>query len=116
FNQKLALTGSFRRDYVEGDFVSRIGNDPVTYENIQGFGGVPGAHRVRTQWKSSPSAGIVVYPFQDMRNRFLAPLGFVANYSSNFEQIGSSNTPLLNGDDPPLTHAKTKDFGIRYAV
>lgn len=121
FNERLALTGSFRRDKVEGDFVSRIANDPVTYKNIAGFAdasgtNVAGLHRYRKIYQNSPSGGLVTYPFAAMENRFIAPLGFVANYSSNFAQIANANIPLINGDDPPLTRSKTKDRGLRYAV
>lgn len=70
---------------------------------------------VRRLYQNSPSAGLVTYPFAG-KNRFLAPLGFVANYSSNFAQIGNSNIPLITGKDPELTHAKTNYFGLRYAV
>src|SRR5438045_825445 len=93
FDERLALTGSIRRDKVEGDFVGRIANDPVTYKNIYGFAdasgvNVAGLHRKRKLYQNSPSAGLVTYPFAG-QNRYLAPLGFVANYSSNFAQIGN---------------------------
>ncbi len=121
FNERLALTGSFRRDRVQGDFLNRIGNDPVTFKNIGGFDNgtgvlVPGLHRKRKIWQNSPSGGLVTYPFAAMRNRVLAPLGFVANYSSNFAQIANATIPLITGDDPPLTRSTTKDWGLRYAV
>ena len=121
FSERLALTGSFRRDKVEGDFFNRIGNDPVTFKNIGGFADANGVnqaglHKVRTIWQNSPAVGLVTYPFALMSNKWLAPLGFVANYSSNFTQIGSSSVPLINGEDPPLTRSKTHDFGLRYAM
>ncbi len=122
FGERLALTGSFRRDRVQGDFFNRIGNDPVTFQNIGGFetfGGsgvfVPGLHRIRQIYQNSPSAGVVAYPFLGM-NRWLAPLGFVANYSSNFAQIANATVPLISEDNPPLTRSVTKDFGLRYAM
>lgn len=121
FNERLALTGSFRRDRVQGDFVNRIANDPVTFKNIAGFAdangvNVAGLHRKREIWQNSPSGGLVTYPFAAWKNRFIAPLGFVANYSSNFAQIANANIPMITGDDPPLTRSVTKDWGLRYAV
>ena len=122
FQERLALTGSFRRDRVQGDFFNRIGNDPVTYKNIGGFetfGGsgvfVPGLHRKRQVWQNSPSAGMVAYPFLG-KHKLLAPLGFVANYSSNFAQIANATIPLIAEDNPPLTRSVTKDIGLRYAM
>ena len=122
FGERLALTGSLRRDRVQGDFFNRIGNDPVTFQNIGGFetfGGsnvfVPGLHRIRQIYQNSPSGGLVTYPFLGM-NRWLAPLGFVANYSSNFAQIANATIPLISEDNPPLTRSTTKDFGLRYAM
>ncbi len=122
FGERLALTGSMRRDRVQGDFLNRIGNDPVTYKNIGGFetfGGsnvfVAGLHRKRQIWQTSPSGGLVAYPFIGM-NRWLAPLGFVANYSSNFAQIANATIPLISEDNPPLTRSVTKDVGLRYAM
>ncbi len=120
WDERLALTGSFRRDKVEGNFRNRIGADPVTLKNIVGFQEAdglfyPGHVRVRTLYQNSPSAGLVTYPFKGM-NRYLSPLGFVANYSSNFAQIANSNIPLITGENPALTHAKTTDAGLRYAV
>jgi len=122
FGERLALTGSFRRDRVHGDFLNRIGNDPVTFKNIGGFetfGGsgvfVPGLHRVRQIYQNSPSGGVVAYPFLG-KSRWLAPLGFVANYSSNFAQIANATIPLISEDNPPLTRSTTKDIGLRYAM
>jgi hypothetical protein len=122
FGERLALTGSFRRDRVQGDFLNRIGNDPVTFRNIGGFetfGGsnvfVPGLHRKRQIYQNSPSGGVVAYPFIGL-NRWIAPLGFVANYSSNFAQIANATIPLISNDSPPLTRSTTKDVGLRYAV
>jgi len=122
FGERLALTGSVRRDRVHGDFFARIGNDPVTFKNIGGFetfGGsgvfVPGLHRIRQLWQTSPSGGLVAYPFLG-KNRWLAPLGVVANYSSNFAQIANATVPLMSEDNPPLTRSITKDVGLRYAM
>lgn len=122
FGERLALTGSFRRDRVQGDFLNRIGNDPVTFKNIGGFetfGGsgvfVPGLHRKRQMYQNSPSGGLVTYPFLGL-HRWLAPLGFVANYSSNFAQIANATIPLISEDNPPLTRSTTKDAGLRYAM
>ncbi len=119
-DERVAITASLRRDKVEGDFVNVIGSDPVTYKAIYGFANssgvnTAGLHRLRKLYKSSPSAGLVTYPFAG-KNRFLAPLGFVANFSSNFSQIANANIPLITGKDPDLTFARTYDFGLRYAV
>jgi outer membrane receptor protein involved in Fe transport len=122
FDERLVITGSFRRDRAEGDFLSRISNDPVTFRNVGGFetfGGsnvfVPGLHRVRKLYQNSPSGGIVTYPFRGM-NRWIAPLGFFGNYSSNFSQIANATIPLISEDNPPLTRSTTRDFGLRYAM
>lgn len=113
-NEKVALTGSFRRDKIVLNSIQAVSFD-ANYEPIIGFGGVAGAVGRRTVYHNSKSAGLVVYPFPE-RHRWLAPLGFVGNYSSNFQQIPNNVTPIITGEQAPLTQAKTKEWGLRYSM
>ena len=114
WNEKIALTGSFRRDKMQLKSEQAVSFDS-NYEPVLGFGGTAGAVGRRKEYQNSESLGAVVYPFPD-RFRLLAPLGFVANYSSNFQQIPNSTTPLISGEQAPLTQATTKDVGLRYSM
>ena len=114
FNERLGFTGSFRRDNVKLKAREGISFD-ANYEPIMGNAGVAGATGWRNVYQNSKSAGVVAYLFPD-RFRFLRPIGLVANYSSNFEQISRSTNGLIDGSTPPLTYAKTKDFGLRYSI
>lgn len=114
FNDRLAFTGSFRRDNVRLKAQEAILFD-ANYEPILGNAGVVGAVGRRNVYQNSESAGFVAYPFP-AEWRFLKPFGLVANYSSNFEQISRSTNGLIDGTTPPLTYAKTKDIGLRYSI
>ena len=114
FNERLGITGSFRRDNVKLHAREGIVFD-ADYNPIMGNAGIVGATGRRNVYQNSESAGIVAYPFPD-RMRFLKPIGVVANYSSNFEQISRSTNGLIDGSTPPLTYAKTKDVGLRYSI
>lgn len=112
--QPLTLTGSFRRDKIVLNSIAAVGwVDDTT--PIIGFGNVAGAVGRRTAYHNSESAGLVAYPFP-ARSRLLAPLGFVLNYSSNFQQIPNNVTPSVTGSQAPLTQAKTKEWGLRYSM
>src|SRR5207249_4553444 len=87
----------------------------ANYEPVLGNAGVIGATGWRNVYQNSESAGVVAYPFPEGL-RFLKPLGVVANYSSNFEQVSRSTNGLIDGSTPPLTYAFTKDIGLRYSV
>ena len=114
FDEKLALTGSIRRDKITLRSVQAVSFDS-NYDPVIGFGGVAGATGLRTVWQTSKSAGVVTYPFPN-KYPLLAPLGFVGNYSSNFQQISNSTTPLISGEQPPLTQGVTNEFGLRYSL
>jgi iron complex outermembrane receptor protein len=128
FNERVAFTASFRRDQVGVDTLNRLsgtaGYDPVTYQNVLGTNGVPGAHFIRNETVSSTAFGLVTYPFRvggDATNGFYrkaySPIGFVFNYAENAQPpSGSANNPLIDGTPAPLTHAKTHDIGLRYSI
>ncbi|MEO5958424.1 MAG: hypothetical protein ABIR80_04870, partial [Opitutaceae bacterium] len=120
FNEKLALTASVRRDNVGVDNLPRFGStgDPF-YQNVLGSGAA-GVHRKASSVVISSSYGLVAYPFPTRNEGFrkaLSPLGFVFNYAENTQPPGTSSlAPLITGDAAPLTHAKTHDIGLRYAI
>ncbi|MEO7736930.1 MAG: hypothetical protein ABIS11_02215, partial [Candidatus Dojkabacteria bacterium] len=114
FNERLGITGSFRRDNVKLHAREAIRFDS-NYEPVLGNAGVVGATGRRNVYQNSESYGFVAYPFPD-KLLLLRPVGVVANYSSNFEQISRSTNGLIDGSTPPLTYAKTKDIGLRYSV
>jgi outer membrane receptor protein involved in Fe transport len=113
WDEKIALTGTFRRDKIVLNSRQAVRFD--NYVPVLGFGGVEGATGRREVWHNSKSAGVVFYPFPE-RLGLLAPLGFVANYSSNFQQIPNNVTPIITGEQAPLTQAITKDWGLRYSM
>jgi hypothetical protein len=127
FNEKLAITASYSRDKVGVDNVARL-NGGLTgstgapnYMNVLGFNNVPGAHYTRSEMVQSNAVGVVVYPFQfrteGWLKKGLSPLGFVFNYAENNQPPSSGvQAPLITGDEPPLTHSRTKDYGLRYSV
>jgi hypothetical protein len=115
FNEKLAITGSLRRDDVRGDFLPRLSNTGAPdYKNIQGFQ-TANTHLLRHQIPVQKSAGVVTYPFPS-RYRWLSPIGFVFNYASNIQQIPSTPNPLYDGSEVPLVTNTTRDYGVRYSM
>jgi outer membrane receptor protein involved in Fe transport len=114
FNERLGFTGSFRRDNVKLKAREGITFD-ANYEPNMGNAGVVGATGWRNVYQNSESAGVVAYPFPQ-EWRWLRPVGVVANYSSNFEQVSRSTNGLIDGTTPPLTYAKTHDIGLRYSI
>ncbi len=115
FDERLAFTGSLRRDDVRGDFFPRLTNTGAPdYRNIQGFQAA-GVHLKRHQAPVQKAAGIVTYPFPKS-NRWLAPIGFVFNYASNIQQIPSTPNPLYDNSEIPLVSNTTRDWGIRYSM
>jgi hypothetical protein len=121
FNEKLAITGSYSRDKVGVDNLPRLGTTGAPdFQNLLGFQ-TAGNHYTKNKSVSSSAIGIVAYPFQFRKDgalkKFLSPLGFVFNFAEN-NQPPSSGTqnPLIDGTEPPLTHSRTKDFGLRYSV
>ncbi|MEO7414872.1 MAG: TonB-dependent receptor plug domain-containing protein [Opitutaceae bacterium] len=120
FNEKLALTASIRRDDVSVDALPRFGSTGAPfYQNVLGSG-APGVHIKRSEAVVSTAAGLVAYPFPNRNEgvkRWLGPLGFVFNFAENNQPPGSgSQPPLISGEDAPLTHSTTKDWGLRYSV
>jgi hypothetical protein len=128
FDERVALTASFRRDDVGVDTMNRLtgaaGYNPVTYENVLGTNGVAGAHFKRSEVVTSVSYGVVAYPFRTapeavsgIVRRTIAPLGFVFNYAENTQPPGGgAQAPLIDGSEAPLTHSKTMDVGLRYSI
>jgi len=122
FNEKLSITGSYSRDEVGVDNKVRVGNTPAPdFKNNLGFGGVAGASYKNTKTVSSTAFGVVAYPFQfkqeGILKKTLSPLGFVFNFAENNQPPSSGvQNPLLDGTEPPLTHSRTKDYGLRYSI
>jgi outer membrane receptor protein involved in Fe transport len=128
FNQRLALTASFRRDIVGVDTMNRLsgaaGYDPVTFKNVLGTTGVPGAHFKREEKVNAIAYGAVTFPFRGGNDaaggwlkKAIAPIGFVYNYAENTQPPGGGEVnPLIDGTPAPLTHSRTKDFGLRYSI
>ncbi len=129
-NEKVSFTGSYSQDKVGVDYQGRV-NSPTLlagstgaaggYKNVLGVNNIPGSHYIRNVSVHSASAGTVIYPFQfkneGVLKTFLSPLGFVFNFAENTEPPSSSNpAPLIDGTAPPLTHARTKDYGLRYSI
>ena len=119
FNEKLAVTGSYSRDIVGVDNLPRFGST-ADFKNLLGFN-TAGNHFTRKETVSSAAIGLVAYPFQIQREglvkTFLSPLGFVFNFAENNQPPGSgTQNPLLDGTLPPLTHSRTKDYGLRYSI
>jgi iron complex outermembrane recepter protein len=128
FNEKLAITLSYSKDNLDVDNLPRVGGAAINgstgapdYLNVLGFNSIPGNHFLRKSTKSSSSAGIVTYPFQFKRDGFLkkyiSPIGFVFNFAQNNQPPGTNTqSPLIDGTEPPPPHSQTKDFGLRYSV
>jgi iron complex outermembrane recepter protein len=127
FNEKLAITASFSRDKVGVENLPRLAANLAgstgapDYKNVLGFNGIVGNAFKRTETVSSSAFGVVAYPFPSGREgfvkKYLSPLGFVFNFAENNQPPSSGvQNPLITGDEPPLTHSRTKDFGLRYSV
>lgn len=120
FDEKLAISASYAYDRNGIDHLPRFGTTGApNYQNVLGDG-APGVHRRNTVGVDSKAVGIVAYPFPTRNEgilRWLAPLGFVANYSENSQGPGTGNSaPLITGEPAPPSNAKTFDYGLRYAV
>jgi hypothetical protein len=129
-NEKVALTGSYSQDKVGVDFQGRVSSPTLLagstgaaggYKNVAGVNNIPGSHYIRSVSVHSAAIGTVFYPFQvkgeGALKTYLSPLGFVVNFAENTEPPTSNNpSPLINGDAPPLTHSRTKDYGVRYSM
>lgn len=119
FNQKVAITGSVRQDDVSVDNLPRFGSSGAPdYKNVLGSG-APGVHLKRDGKVTSTALGTVVYPFPARPGfmQWVAPLGFVVNFAENSQPPGTGNqAPLITGEDAPLTHSKTLDYGLRYSM
>ena len=129
-NEKINLTIGYRRDKVVNDNLSNIGNDPLNNYRII-LGGLnpvtkvneAGFHSKLTTFRVSKNADLVTYPFKDMGNSgflssvapYLRPLGFVANFSQNF-QIPPTGDPLISGERPEPPFSETLDLGVRYSI
>ena len=122
FNDRLSLTFGARRDRNKGGNLANIGFDTAANNYALLMGGFNPATGVNerdfrstiTNFRTSKNGGLVVYPFPS-RFRFLAPLGFIANYSQNFTNPPTGTT-LYTGERPSPPFSETKDFGLRYSV
>ena len=125
FNEKLVFTGSFSKTTNTVESQSRqatltLANAP-TYQNVVGNNNVAGQVLKRKGGSSSLAYGVVTYPFQ-LKNegwakKILSPLGFVVNVAENNQAPGTATqNPLLSGEEPPLTHSQTEDYGLRYSI
>jgi Ca-activated chloride channel homolog len=121
FNEKLTITGSYSRDSVGIDNLPRFGSSGAPdFKNVLGFQ-TAGNHYRKDKNVSSSAIGLVAYPFQFRKygpfKGFISPLGFVFNFAENNQPppTGTQN-PLIDGTEPPLTHSRTKDLGLRYSV
>ena len=117
FNDRVSLTASIRRDKNTDDKmgnVSALAQLTPPYRIPVGNNGVAGLHTKLSTWKTSKSAGIVVYPFPTDW-KWIAPIGFVANYSENFS-VPPTGAATLTGIAPVPPYAKTEDVGIRYSL
>ena len=125
FAEKLVFTGSFSRSVNTVENISRIAaltavNAP-NYTNVLGTNGVAGQVYRREKGVNSSAYGLVTYPFhfknESLAKTFLSPLGFVLNVAQNTQAPGTGvQNPLINGEEPPLTTSKTKDYGLRYSI
>jgi iron complex outermembrane receptor protein len=127
FNEKFAITASYSRDKVSVKNYPRLAGNLAgstgtpDYKNVLGFQNVPGNAFQRTELVSSSSFGVVTYPFQFQREGLfktvLSPLGFSFNFAENHQPPGTGvQNPLIDGTEPPLTHSRTKDYGLRYSI
>jgi hypothetical protein len=121
FNERLAIAAGLRRDKVQNDNTGNIGNDPAKdYAIIMGAVNPAtglqeeGFHSKLTTLRTSKNVGAVVYPFPD-RWRWLRPLGFVFNFSQNF-QIPPTGGPFYTGERPTPPFSETTDYAIRYSI
>lgn len=121
FGDRLVLSGNYRKDIIFNGDMNYIGTDPAnnykvrvgalnpaTGLNQEGF-----SSRLYADRKSY-STGAVVYPFPE-RFRWLRPIGFVWNYSENF-QVPPSGGPFYTGERPDPPFSKTSDFALRYSI
>jgi hypothetical protein len=127
----LNFTLGYRRDRVTNDNLSNIANgtaandyqiimggtNPATGANQAGF------HSVLTTFRTSKNVDLVTYPFKNMGEsgslstaaRIFRPLGFVVNFSQNF-QIPPTGNPLVSGLRPAPPFSETLDLGLRYSI
>jgi len=127
FNDRVSITGSVSVDKVGVDLLSPIAaglagtNGAPNFGTILGYNGVAGAHYKRVERVRSSALGTVFYPFnfkhEGALKTFLSPIGFVFNFAENNQPPSTgAPAPLIDGSQPPLTHSRTKDFGLRYSV
>jgi len=126
FNEKLSITASYNRDRVGVDNLPRLAANLAgstgapNFQNVLGFN-TAGNHYTRDETAESSAFGIVAYPFQfksdGILKKTLSPLGFVFNFAENTQPPSSGVLqPLISGEIPPLTHSRTKDYGLRYSI
>ena len=124
FNEKLVFTGSFSKTTNTVESTTRLTAATLAnpgFTNVLGQNNVPGQVLRREGSSTSVAYGLVTYPFQfkneSLAKKLLSPLGFVVNIAQNTQPPGTSTqNPLISGEEPPLTHSETKDFGLRYSV
>jgi outer membrane receptor protein involved in Fe transport len=123
FDDRINISVGIRRDRVTNDNLSNIanGNAANDYQIIMGGANPatgqnePGFHSVLTTYRTSKNGDFVTYPFKGMRNKWIAPIGFVVNFSQNF-QVPPTGGPLIDGTRPLPPFSETLDLGLRYSV
>jgi iron complex outermembrane recepter protein len=116
--ERLAITMSFTRTEQEVTSYQRVAGTVANgYKNT--FGTVT----KRDRGSQSTAFGVVGYPFRTSREgqsflkKWIAPIGFVFNYSENTQQPSTNNqNPLITGEELPETHNKTMDLALRYSI
>jgi hypothetical protein len=127
FNEKLAITASYSRDDVGVENLPRLNANLAgstgapNFKNVLGFNNIVGNPYRRSEVVSSTAFGVVAYPFPNQGEgfvrKFLSPLGVVFNFAENNQPPSSGiQNPLIDGTEVPLSHSRTKDYGLRYSI
>jgi hypothetical protein len=117
FDDRVALNLGIRRDKENDDKMGNVSTGTLAvppYTVPIGNNNVPGLHIPLKTYRTSKSAGLVAYPFPASW-KWIAPIGFVVNYSENFS-VPPTGAPTLSGVAPEPPYAKTADWGLRYSM
>lgn len=121
FDDRLVISGNIRRDQIFNGDMNRIGSDPTKNYAIR-FGSLNPKTGVNEEGftsrlyaeRTSFAYGAVIYPFPN-RFTWLRPIGFVYNYSENF-QVPNAGGPFYTGERPEPPFNKTSDYAIRFSI